>query len=105
MLAFRLTDSRAQTLDRQRILRPDIDKTFIGAHGVGADRHTLQDAVWIAFQHAAIHKRPGIALIRVTDDVLTVTIGLGDSGPLQTRRKPSSTAPAQATVNKVLSDL
>ena len=59
-----------QPLDGQRILGAHVDVALLRAHGVGRDRHALQHAVRIAFEHAAIHERAGIAFVRVADHVL-----------------------------------
>ena len=56
--------------DRQRIFGAAVDVALGRAHRVGGDGHALEHAVRIAFQHAAVHERAGIALVGVADDVL-----------------------------------
>ena len=66
----RLRQRHLQALDRQRILGAAVDVALLGADGVPGDDHALDHGVGVAFQHRAIHKRAGIALIGVADHVL-----------------------------------
>ena len=67
--ALRLPNGSSQPLDRQRILGAHIDVALGRADRVGRDQHAFEHAMRIAFEHAAIHERAGIAFVGVADDV------------------------------------
>ena len=52
----------------------------------------------IAFHHAAIHERAGIALVAIADHVLHVARRLGNRAPLQAGGISAAAAPAQAAL-------
>ena len=64
-----LLDGGLQPADGQRIFGAHVDEALVRAHRVGRDGHAFQHAVRIAFQHAAVHERAGVALVGVADDV------------------------------------
>ena len=66
---FGLGDGVFEDFDGQRILVADVDESFAGADGVGADEHAFEDGVRIAFQHRAVHVGAGLAFVGVADDV------------------------------------
>ena len=37
--------------------------------GIGGNQHAFEHAVRIAFEHAAIHERAGIAFVGIADDI------------------------------------
>ena len=85
-----------QPLDGQRILGPDVDVSALGADGVSGDGHAFDHAVRIAFQHAAVHERAGIAFVGVADDELLVACGLAGELPLSPGGEARAAAAAQA---------
>ena len=68
----RRLDGLLQALHRNRIFRADIDVALIGPDRVCGDRHRLDQAVRIALQYRAVHKRARIAFVRVAGDKLFV---------------------------------
>ena len=85
-----------QSFDRQRILGATVNIAFAGAHGVTADDHSFQDPVGIAFQHAAVHKRAGIAFIGVTNDIFLIGLVFAGKFPFQTGRETAATPSTQS---------
>ncbi len=67
---FRPFNSQVQTFDRQGVFRPDIEVPLVGIDCLGADGHAFQHGMRIRFQHAPVHKRPGVAFVAVADDIL-----------------------------------
>ena len=59
----------------QGIFRPAVDVALVGADGPGGDYHALQHGVGIGLQHAAVHEGPGVALVRVAEDVFHLAPG------------------------------
>ena len=95
-----------QPLDGQRIFRPDVDVTLVRADRVAGDRHAFEHAMRVAFQHAAVHERAGIAFVGVADHVLlAAAVGLGDRAPLQPGGKAGAAAPAQPALRHLVDDL
>src|ERR1035437_8536139 len=101
VLALGLLDGGLQPLYGQPILAAHVDVALLRADGVAGDGHALQHAVRIAFEDAAIHKRAGIALVGVADDVLDGRGLLGDQLPL----KAGGVARAAASAQPALLDL
>ena len=77
---------------------------MIGADGVAADQHALDDAVGVALEDGAVHERAGVALVGITDDVLLVA-GLVVGGlPLHAGGEARAAAAAQAGLLHLLDD-
>ncbi len=47
----------------------DVEEAAMGADGEAADEHAFNHVQRIAFQHAAVHERAGVAFVGVTDKV------------------------------------
>ncbi len=76
-------------LDGQRVLIPDINHSFGGSRPIGADDHSLDDAVGISFEDASIHVGARIAFIRIADENFSTAVGLFRQHlPFQACRKP-----------------
>ena len=91
----RLVDGAGQAMHRQRVFRAHVDDALRGPHHVRPDSHALQHAVRIAFKHAAIHERSGVAFVGVADDVLLIAHSLAQELPFQARQKAGAAASAQ----------
>ncbi len=65
-----LGDGQREPLDCQRVLRPAVDVALVRAYCPGANDHSFDDRVRIAFQHAPVHEGSGVALVRVAQEVL-----------------------------------
>ena len=100
-----LADRRLQVFDRQRIFGPHVDVAQRGSHRIAGDGHTLQHAVRIAFEHAAIHEGARVALITIADDILAIAVGLGDHAPFQAGGKAGPAPAAQTAAQHLLDDL
>ena len=79
----RLLNCHAQRVDGDGVLGANVEVTLLRADGVGRDDHALDDGVRVSFQHAAVHKSAGIALVAVADEVFLIAGGLPGEGPLQ----------------------
>ena len=66
---FRFGDCHAKALDRQRILRPDVDVALVASGGATCDHHALKNRVGIALHDGLVHERAGVAFVAVADDV------------------------------------
>ena len=66
----RLPQGDVQMLDRQRVFAPHIHNALRRSGGVSPQQHPFENAVGIAFQDAAIHVGPRIALVGVADQKL-----------------------------------
>jgi hypothetical protein len=60
--------------------------------------------VRIAFHHAAVHERAGVAFVAIADDVLYVAAGFGDSAPLEAGGISAAAATAEAAFGDAVND-
>jgi len=98
-----LIQREGQVLDGQRILGADVDDSLRGPGGVGADQHSLDDAVRVSFQDAAVHVRARIAFVGVTDDDLAAAAWLpGEHFPFHSGGEAASAAPAKSRLLDLL---
>ena len=102
---LRLCNCAAKTLHRERILRADVDIAFAGAASESRDHHAFQHTVRVAFHDASVHKRAGIALVSVANDVLHWLRLATHLRPFASRRKPAAAAPAQITFRDFVDDV
>ncbi len=72
----RFINGIAEPFHRDGIFGPNIDISFIGAHGKAADHHRFDYAVGIPLQDAAIHKSAGVPFVGIADDVFLPRGGL-----------------------------
>ena len=94
-----------QPLDRHGVFGADVDVGLVGAEGVGADHHAFQDRMRVAFQGAAVHEGPGVALVGVADDVLLVARRLAAEAPFHAGQEAGAAAAAQPGFQDDLDDL
>ena len=87
-----------------RVFAAQVDVALRRADGDARDGHALDEAQRIALHEHAIGERARIALIRVADDVLLVSLLCQDRLPLDARRERSAAASAQARVRYFLHD-
>ena len=87
------------------IFRTDVNIALCRAHCIAADCHGLHDAVRIPLQNGTVHKRAGIALVRIADDVFLIRLVHGGQLPLAAGRESAAAAPAQAGILNHLDDL
>ena len=99
-----LANRVAQAFDGQRIFGAHIDVAFRRADGIRGDQHAFEHAVGIAFEHAAVHERAGIAFIRVADDIFLSADGFRYRAPLQARGIACSATAAQAALGNLIDD-
>jgi len=88
-----LVDGALDPLDGHWIFGADVEKSLMGAEGESGDDHALDDVQRIAFQHAPVHERAGVALVGVADQVADRIVGRGAHFPFLPGRKPAA-APA-----------
>ena len=97
-----MPNGNLQSLDGQRIFSANIDVSLGRANRVGRDQHAFQHAMGIAFQHAAVHERAGIAFVRVADHKFLRSDGLRDRAPFQSGRISCPATPAQSALHHLL---
>ena len=90
-----LVDRGAEPLDRQGILRADVDVAPRRPDRVRRGGHALDDAVRIALEDAAVHERAGVAFVGVADGELLLAGGLPRELPLPPRGESRPAAAAQ----------
>ncbi len=90
-----LGQGNAQVPHCQRIFTADVDEASCSPYRPGADQHTLDNAVGVRLQYAAIHERAGISLVCITYDVFGVAWFLTAQLPLRTSRETRPTSAAQ----------
>jgi hypothetical protein len=100
--APRLIDARV--LDRERVFHADVDVAVLRADREGPDQHSLDHAVRVPLQHAAIHVGAGVSLVGVADDVLGMAGGLAAELPLAPGREARAAPTAQAGLLYLLDD-
>ena len=88
-------DGYFKMLDGEWIFGPAVDVAFIRAHGIGADEHSFDDPVGIAFQHTAIHEGTWVTLIRIADHIFLGSRLFKDKVPFESGGKASSASAAQ----------
>ncbi len=67
-----LADGAGQPLHRQGVLGPNVHVALVGADGVAGYRHAFEHLLWAAFEHAAVHEGPRVALVGIAHDELAV---------------------------------
>ena len=100
-----LSDGGHDVVDGHGVFVANIDIALVRADGKGADDHALQNAVRIALHQAAVHKRAGVALVAVADDVLDFVMGLAGGLPLVAGGEASATPAAQARLLHLVDNL
>ena len=97
---LRLADRIAQPLDRKRIFRTHIDNHLGSPNRIGGDQHAFNQVVRVAFDHRAIHKRTGVALIRIANEVFRLGLLFARRIPF----KPGGKARAARAENTGVAD-
>ena len=82
-------DGGVQMLDGKRIFCPAIDIAFVRTHRIGADDHAFQHLVGVAFQHAAVHERAGIAFVSVADHIFLSLLEAAQSAHFKPVENPA----------------
>ena len=95
-LFLRLADRIAQPLDRKRIFRTHIDNHLGSPNRIGGDQHAFNQVVRVAFDHCAIHKGTGVALIRIANEVFRLGLLFARRIPFKPGGKARAAAPLQA---------
>ena len=82
-------------LDRQRILRADVDDAGMRADRVTADGHRFKDGVGVALQNRAVHEGTGVPLVSIADDELLLRFLVGGELPFAAGGETAASAAAQ----------
>jgi hypothetical protein len=90
-----LLNGMVQARHRQRVLSAAIYVSLVSADSIGGDEHALDNGVRIAFEHLPIHKRAGVALVGVADNVLKIAGVVAAELPLLGGGKAGPTPPTQ----------
>ena len=80
----RLPDCYFKPLDRYRIFCSYVYVALARTGGIAADGHSLYYAVRVALKHGTVHKRAGIALVGVADNVFLLRFLRCGEAPLFT---------------------
>src|SRR5208283_521172 len=64
--------------------------------------HSLENSVWISFEHAPVHERSRISFIGIADDIFLFAFRLVNDSPFQPRRISRSTPAAQSALPDLL---
>ena len=105
VVRLRFGDRDAQTGDRQRIFGSNVDIRFLSADGVGGQRHPFEEAVRVAFDDRAVHKRTRVAFVGVADQV-TVGFFVGArEHPFASGGEPAAAASAQTAFEDLFADV
>jgi hypothetical protein len=87
---------RVEMRQEVTILAAQIEEAPTGTDDPGADRHALDHQIGIVGQQDAILEGPGLALVRVADDVAIGPGSLATEAPFERRRETRPAAPAQS---------
>ncbi len=90
-----LVECRLEALVLGPDLAVDVVVADAGTHRVAGDRHALDHHVRVVAQDVAVLERPGLAFVRIADDVLLTGKLPRHEAPLEPRRKARPAAPAQ----------
>ena len=101
---FGLGDRCAKALDRQRILRADVDVALVASCGATRNHHAFENCVGIALHDGLVHERAGVALVAVADDVLLALRHPADAFPLLAGREAGAASAAQTGVYNLGTD-
>ena len=101
----RLLYSHFQAVHRNRIFRADVDNTVRRADGIARYHHRLDDCVRVALEQRPVHERAGVALVRITYDVLLVALRVVRELPFQSRGKARAASAAQTALFYLVDDL
>ena len=91
----RLINRRFKANDSERILRAHIHNHLLRADGIRTYKHTLDKVMRITFDNRAVHKRAGIALVSVADEIFRRTFRCTRRVPLKPSRKSGAAAPCK----------
>ena len=67
-----LLDGDVQAVDGQGVFGAHINISPVGADGISGNGHSFQNGMGVSFANRPVHKRPGVALVGVADDVFLV---------------------------------
>ncbi|OQB89823.1 MAG: hypothetical protein BWX86_02362 [Verrucomicrobia bacterium ADurb.Bin122] len=93
------------TLDRLRVLGPDVEIAVGRADRVAGDHQPLEHVVRIALEHAAVHECAGVALVAVADHAPRLRFLLTREAPLLPSGEPGAATPAQPAALQLLDHL
>ena len=91
----RLPDCYFKPFDRYRIFCSYVYVALARTGGITADGHSLYYAVRIALEHGTIHKRAGVALVGVADDIFLIRLILSREAPLESGRESAAASAAK----------
>ncbi len=91
--------------DCEGIFATDIDVPLLGTDSIGANKHSLDNAVGVTLQQGPIHVGARIAFIRVADDELLFSRRSPAGGPFLPGQKPPAPATSQTRFLDRVNDL
>ena len=93
---FRLLDSNLKSCNGDRILRSDVNITLGSADCIACDSHSLDYRVGVALKDRSVHKRTGVALVRVTGNIFLIVNRFSGKAPFQAGGESAATSASQA---------
>ena len=100
-----LIDSDLQTSHGDGVLGTDVHVTLSSADGVTGDGHSLHQTVGVTLQNGTIHKRTGVALVGVTDNVLLGSLVGGGQRPLTAGGEATAATATQTGIQNGLDNV
>ncbi len=74
---------------------PDVDHSVLCIDSIGAEKHSLQEAVWVALHDGAVHERAGVAFVTVCDNEIYIRPCALGMSPFAARGESGSASSAK----------
>ena len=101
----RLIDSYLQAVNGYRVLCTNINITFGSAYCVACNSHSLNYRVRVALKYRAVHKRAGVALVRITYNIFLRSLIRRAQSPLSARGEAAAASAAKARIGNALNNV
>ena len=92
----RLFYGYVQSLYRYGIFCTNVYVTFLRADRIAGNRHCFENAMRVALEHGAVHKRAGVTLVRVAAYVFYISLCLSRELPFETGGEACAASAAQS---------
>ena len=99
----KLLDRLYQPATRGRVLLAEVDEAIGRLRELHRNQHAFEEEMWPELHHVPILDRPGLALVRVDDDVTGAWLA-GDCLPLDPGREARSTVSGERRRLELLDD-
>ena len=96
VIVVELIDGFLDTIQGFRVFISDEDISCMSVGRVCADHQTLDHTIGIPFHHDAVFECARFRLVKITDEILRLTLCFAGEFPLQTGWEPGTAATSQA---------